>query len=515
MARQIMRISVEVKTSDPIHTPTDLLAVGLFSDGTDTGLIRALDQRFGGAITRVRKLGDCTGKPGSMVLLYNPTDSGPRRVLLVGLGARKKASLEILRNAVLSAASKAVDVKAKTAAIAIHHDFPLPRDIHSEQLAQALTESAYFGAYRWDEYLPKDDNGRPEKLVVVLLTQGSSAHSFERGVDAGSILGEAQNYARTIMNRPANQVTPEVLAAEARQLARHYSNLTCSVLNDKQLTAKGFGGILAVGQGSAHPPRLIVVKYRPRKALRVPTIALVGKAITFDSGGISIKPSEGMQDMKFDKSGGVSVLASMRAIAELKPQVNVVGLIPSAENMPGGGSYRPGDIVTTHSGKTVEIQNTDAEGRMLLCDAIHYATQLRCNAIVDVATLTGACVVALGEWTSGVMGSSDPLVAQLKSAATATGEKIWELPCGEEYLDLMKSKIADLKNTGGRWGGACSAAAFLREFADKTPWAHLDIAGVGCVDGGKKFGSPGSIGFGVRLLSRFVCDFKSIKPEQS
>lgn len=244
-------------------------------------------------------------------------------------------------------------------------------------------------------------------------------------------------------------------------------------------------------------------------------MGLVGKAITFDSGGISIKPSEGMQDMKFDKSGGVAVLATMRAIASLKPDVNVVGIIPSAENMPGGGSYRPGDIVTTYSGKTVEIQNTDAEGRMLLCDAIHYATTLGCQAIVDAATLTGACVVALGEWTAGVMGSNEGLVSQLRAAATTTGEKIWELPCGEEYLELMKSKIADLKNTGGRWGGACSAAAFLREFAGKTPWAHLDIAGVGCVDGGKKYSSPGSIGFGVRLLSRFVCDYQPVKAENS
>ena len=355
-----------------------------------------------------------------------------------------------------------------------------------------MTEAAFFGAYRWDEYLPKEDHGRPEKVTVTLLVDARRAEDFRKGVRTGTILGESQNYARTIMNRPANQVNPAALADEARRLARKTAGLSCSVLDDKQLRDKRFGGILAVGQGSAHPPRLIVVRYRPRKsAATAPTVALVGKAITFDSGGISIKPSEGMQDMKFDKSGGVAVLGAMRAIAGLRPAVNVVGIIPSAENMPGGGSYRPGDIVTTYSGKTVEIQNTDAEGRMLLCDAIAYATTLGCGAVVDAATLTGACVVALGEWTAGVMGSSDGLIGQLKAASAATGEKIWELPCGEEYLELMKSKIADLKNTGGRWGGACSAAAFLREFAGTTPWAHLDIAGVGCVDGGKKYGSPG------------------------
>ncbi len=514
MAREAIRIGVQVKTSDPVETATDLLAVGLFSDGPDPDLIRDLDKRLGGAIGRVRKLGDFTGKAGTTALLYG-SGTGPRRILLVGLGERKKANFESVRAAVITATSKAVEVKAKSAAIAIHQDFPFDREIRADQIAQMVTEAAYFGAYRWDEYLPADDNGRPDKVTLTILTQGLKAKAYNRGVEVGTILGEAQNYARTIMNRPANQVSPEVLAAEARKLARQHLNLSCTILDDKQLSAKKFGGILAVGQGSSNRPRLIVLKYRPRKTGKAPTVGLVGKAITFDSGGISIKPSEGMQDMKFDKSGGVAVLATMRAIARLQPGVNVVGIVPAAENMPGGGSYRPGDIVTTLSGKTVEIQNTDAEGRMLLCDAIHYATQLGCGTIVDAATLTGACVVALGEWTAGVMGNHNDLIGQLKAAATATGEKIWELPCGEEYLELMKSKIADLKNTGGRWGGACSAAAFLREFAGNTPWAHLDIAGVGCADGGKKFGSPGSIGFGVRLLSRFVCDFQSVRVNPS
>ncbi len=516
MAREVIRIVVEVKTSDPVQTATDLLAVGVFADGPDPELIRTLDERLSGAIGRVRKLGDFTGKPATTALLYGGAGVGPRRILLVGLGEKKKATMETVRTAVMTAASKAVEVKAKTAAIAIHQDFPFERLVRADQIAQMVAEAALFGAYRWDEYLPQDDDGRPEKITVTILTQGLAAHSYRRGADIGTILGEAQSYARTIMNRPANQVSPEALAAEAKKLARQHSNLSCTVLDEKQLTAKGFGGILAVGQGSAHPPRLIVVRYRPRKSAgTVPTVALVGKAITFDSGGISIKPSEGMQDMKFDKSGGVAVLGAMRAIAGLRPDVHVVGIIPSAENMPGGGSYRPGDIVTTFSGKTVEIQNTDAEGRMLLCDAIAYATKLGFDAVVDAATLTGACVVALGEWTAGVMGSHDGLIEQLKAASSATGEKIWELPCGEEYLELMKSKIADLKNTGGRWGGACSAAAFLREFAGTTPWAHLDIAGVGCVDGGKKFGSPGSIGFGIRLLTRFVCDYQPVKVEKS
>jgi leucyl aminopeptidase len=234
----------------------------------------------------------------------------------------------------------------------------------------------------------------------------------------------------------------------------------------------------------------------------------VGKAVTFDSGGISLKPGAGMHDMKFDKSGGVAVLGAMKAIAGLKPGVKVYGIIPSAENMPGGESYRPGDIVTTYSGKTVEIQNTDAEGRMILCDAIHQAVKLKCDVIVDIATLTGACVVALGEGMAGVMSHDDKLVEKIKAASEKCGEKVWHLPCGEEFLEQMKSKIADLKNIGGKWGGACSAGAFLGEFAGDVDWAHIDMAGTGMFDGAKKYGSSGSIGYGVRLLSTFAVDYK-------
>jgi leucyl aminopeptidase len=252
---------------------------------------------------------------------------------------------------------------------------------------------------------------------------------------------------------------------------------------------------------------MIVLKYNaPAKGGKKPaTIGLVGKAITFDSGGISIKPSAGMEEMKFDKSGGIAVLGAMKAIAGLKPAVSVYGIIPSAENMPSGSSYRPGDIVTTLSGKNVEIMDTDAEGRMLLCDAIHYAVTKKCDKIVDIATLTGACAVALGLYQAGLMGNDDKLIEQLKTAAEKSGEKVWHLPCDEYYLEEMKSKIADLKNLGSRWGGASTVAAFLKEFADGISWAHIDMAGM--MEGNeisKKLTGPGSIGYGVRLLTEFV-----------
>jgi leucyl aminopeptidase len=318
-------------------------------------------------------------------------------------------------------------------------------------------------------------------------------------------LGKAQTYARTLANRPANVISPAALAAEAKKLSGQNPRIRCTILDEKRLAAQKMGGILAVGKGSANPPRLIVLKYTPAAAAsaKAAPLALVGKAITFDSGGISLKPGEGLQDMKYDKSGGIAVLAAMGAIAALKPKRTIYGIIPSAENMPGGKSYRPGDIITTYSGKTVEIQNTDAEGRMLLCDAIAYAVELGCSPIVDIATLTGACVVALGTKRAGLMSNDDKLAAALRKAADRTGERIWHLPCDDEFVEAMKSRIADLKNIGGKWGAACTAAAFLSQFAGKAKWAHLDIAGVGVWGAGEKE-APGSIGFGVRLLTEFA-----------
>jgi len=289
-------------------------------------------------------------------------------------------------------------------------------------------------------------------------------------------------------------------------MAGETPGLSCTVLDEKQLKARKMGGILAVGSGSASKPRLIILKYTPRqKGKKKPvTVGLVGKAITFDSGGISIKPASNMQDMKFDKSGGVAVLATMKAIAELKPAVKVYGIIPSAENLPGPTSYRPGDIVRTFSGKTVEVQNTDAEGRMILCDGIYYAVTQKCEQIVDIATLTGACMVALGKYKAGLMGNNEKLIKRLQSASEASGEKLWHMPSGDEYLEDMKSKIADLKNIGSKWGGACTAASFLSEFAGKAKWAHIDMAGVDIYNESNSSGAAGASGFGVRLLTEYL-----------
>jgi len=301
-------------------------------------------------------------------------------------------------------------------------------------------------------------------------------------------------------------MNPPELAAAAKKMAKETAGISCTVFDEKQLAAKGMGGILAVGSGSQNKPRFIVLKYSPasKAASAKPTIAIVGKAITFDSGGISIKPSAKMEQMKLDKSGGIAVLATMKAVAELKLPLNIYGIIPAAENLPSGTSYRPGDIITTFSGKTVEVQNTDAEGRMVLCDGLSYAARQNCDIIIDIATLTGACMVALGKHKAGLMGNDEKLIKQLQRAANESGEKLWHMPSGDEYAEEMKSKIADLKNIGGKWGGACTAAAFLRQFTEDKKWAHLDIAGVDMFEKPSEFSAEGSSGFGVRLLTTYL-----------
>jgi leucyl aminopeptidase len=340
------------------------------------------------------------------------------------------------------------------------------------------------------------------------------ARKLLKGLASGTIIGKAQSYARTLANRPGNIINPSELAAVAEKMAKGTAALSCTVFDEKQLAAKGMGGVLAVGAGSQNKPRFIVLKYTPagKKAKHLPVVALTGKAITFDSGGISIKPAARMDEMKFDKTGGITVLATLKVVAELELPVNVYGIIPAAENMPSGTSTRPGDIITTFSGKTVEVQNTDAEGRLILCDALSYAVKQNCDVIIDIATLTGACMVALGKHKAALMGNDDKLLKQLQKAAEQSGEEVWPMPSGDEYAEEMKSKIADLKNIGSKWGGACTGAAFLRQFVGDKKWAHLDIAGkMDTSEPLDKITSAGSIGFGVRLLTSYLMELAGQK----
>jgi len=504
--KEIIDVELKTRTVEPAKCQTDLLAVGLFSDAKGLDKLNAqLNAKLDGAIERLIKLGDFKPKDGTSAIVYGNERIGAERILLVGLGEKKKATLDTLRKAASNTAKKSVEMKIETISLALHKAFGGLFDLSA--MGQACAEGTYFGSYRYDEFVTDSENGRADSLKVEVIDSDSTKmKKLNKGFLSGCAIGKAQSYARTLANRPANVINPAELAAAAKELASSAKSLSCTVFDEKQLAAKGMGGVLAVGSGSQNKPRFIILKYSPagRVASRQPTVALVGKAITFDSGGISIKPAANMDQMKLDKSGGIAVLATMKALAELGLPVNVFGIIPSAENLPSGTSYRPGDIITTFSGKTVEVQNTDAEGRMILCDGLSYAVKQKCDIIIDIATLTGACMVALGKYMAGLMGNDEKLIKQLQRASKDSGEKVWPMPSSDEYAKEMKSKIADLKNIGSKWGGACTAAAFLRQFVGDTKWAHLDIAGMDIFSKPTEFSAEGSTGFGVRLLTTYL-----------
>jgi leucyl aminopeptidase len=503
--KRIIDVKVSVRKSELDKFRTDMLCVGVFSDEKKLDKTnKALDKRIGGLIEKIIRLGDFKGEEQTMEVIYIGRKIGAQRLMLTGLGEKKKATLDTLRKAAACAANTAVTRKVKSLALAVHKAFE--GKIEAEAMGQACAEGAYFGSFRYDEYVTGSEDGRSEKLIVEIVEPADAeSKRLNKGCTVGCCLGRAQSFARTLSSRPGNVINPPNLAAEAKKLAKETKRLGCTVLDERAMRQKKMGGILAVGAGSKSGPRFIILRYNgARKSNRLPAVALVGKAITFDSGGISIKPAANMETMKLDKSGGIAVMAALKAAAEMRLPINIWGLIPAAENLPSGSSYRPGDIITTYSGKTVEVQNTDAEGRMILCDALHYAGQQKCDIIIDIATLTGACVVALGQYMAGLFGNDDGLIKKVQAAAEESGEKVWYMPSSDEYAKEMKSKIADLKNIGSKWGGACTAAAFLGQFIDKAKWVHLDIAGMDMFEHNTAYSAEGSTGYGVRLLTTFL-----------
>jgi leucyl aminopeptidase len=435
------------------------------------------------------------GAERQLFFLHAAGKLAPQRILLVGLGKRDKFTSETLRRAMGIAAKKLRDLGIERAAVQVLGDV-------GDSLA-AIVEAAILATYQFRQFKPDDDGDATElKTLTLCIPAHADLKTAKKVVADARIVAEATNYAREIGNLPGNVVTPRVMADYARKLADD-SGLVCTVLAKKELEAGGFGGLLAVGGGSANEPHLIVLEYCGSKD--APLLALVGKAITFDSGGISIKPSDKMDEMKFDKCGGVAVLAILKAVATLKLPLNIIGVISSAENMPSSTSYRPGDIVTSYRGAdkravTIEVLNTDAEGRIVLGDALAYARERGAKTIIDFATLTGACVVALGSIAAGLLGNDDALQEKIRASANRTGDRVWLLPLWQEYKDKIKSDVADIKNTGGRYGGAITAAAFLAKYVGDTPWAHLDIAGTAWTTEELPYLTKGATGFGVRLV---------------
>lgn len=447
---------------------------------------------------------DFKGKLKQDSLLYPRTALPARRALLIGMGKRSDATVNTLRHAAAHASRKAKDLKLADYTIAL----PFPADVSIESCVQAIVEGTRLGHYSFLEYKSSlsDEELHTVENVTILLDEQSNVDEARQGVFYGQAITEGVILARNLANAPGNTLTPAQLGDIAQEVGTQHG-LKVRVLAGEDLV--DFGGLLAVGKGSVQTPRFIIVEYGTASD-DIPTICLVGKGITFDTGGISIKPSDKMDDMKMDMSGAAAVLGTMRVLADIQPPLHVVCLISAAENMPDAAAYKPGDIIKTLSGKTVEVLNTDAEGRIVLADALHYAQQYNPQAIVDVATLTGAIVIALGPHATGVMGNNQPLIDRLLKAGTITHERVWQLPLWQEHKELMKSTFADIKNISGRPASSTTAAAFLSEFVGTCAWAHLDIAGTAWTDKPPfDYISKGATGVGVRLLTHMLRDWNT------
>jgi leucyl aminopeptidase len=482
----LVRIDV---TGDALEAVSSgLLAVGLHKG-------ESVPRELAGAAGAILSNGDFSGKEGETALVYAPEGITSPRLLLVGLGERTSFTLDTLRRTAATTAKRARALELDDAA------FVLPVSEGSAArvaAAEAAAEGATLGLYRFERY---KTNAESRELGTFTLIHDDE-DAVAAGAETGVKLAATALLARDLANEPSNAATPEYLAGEAREIAERYG-MEATVLDRAGIESEGMGGLATVGRSSTNEPRFIALEHHGDED-GAPPIVLVGKAVTFDSGGISIKPSAGMEDMKYDMSGGAAVLGAMEAVGSLSLPLNVVALVPATENLPGGNAFKPGDVLELHSGKTAEIVTTDAEGRLILADALSYARRYEPAAVVDCATLTGACHVALGDHASGLMGNDEALISEIQTAGEASGERAWHLPLFKEYTEQIKGNTADLKNSGGRYGGALIAGAFLKEFTD-YPWAHLDIAGTAYYGKQMNAYTPrGASGTPARLLVEFL-----------
>ncbi len=437
------------------------------------------------------------------LLLYAPAELKAKRLLIVGAGKAAKLSPAEVRKAAGAAVrfAKPRSIRQVTFVLPEHDGLDLAG------VARAAVEGAFVGDFDPDTY-KSDRKDRSIEQFTVVATGRADKPAVEAAFREGVILGESQNFTRALVNEPGNRLTPTMLGERGAAMCKE-QGLPCEVHSTDKIKELKMGAFWAVAQGSDEPPALIVMRYEPKDAPKDgPVLALVGKGITFDTGGISIKPSEGMEKMKYDMAGGAAMIGAMRAIAQLKPKVRVIGIVCSAENMPSGKAYKPGDVAIAMSGKAIEVLNTDAEGRMVLADGLHYAKQLGATHLIDAATLTGACVVALGMVNAGVFANDEDSYEHFKKALAVSNERFWRLPLEDEYREMIVSDIGDIKNTGGRYGGAITAAMFLKEFADETPWLHLDIAGVAWVEEQKPWIAKGPSGVAVRSIVEWVRSYE-------
>jgi leucyl aminopeptidase len=470
--------------------------LGAFEGGLLTPSARAVDEASGGQLAALARRGDLTGKAGSALVLQTPAGVAAERVVVAGLGKQGDLTLKGFRDA-LAAGLRAAGASAARDATLFALEWPV-KDVATTSLAQHATQVAAETAYRFDRLKSRREDEARGLARVVLAAPERAGATLQAAAAQGAAIGAGVALARDLGNLPSNLCTPTYLAEEAQRLGkRHKLNVT--VLDRRQMEKLGMGALLAVTRGSAEPARFIVLEYNGAPKKHKPVV-LVGKGITFDTGGISLKPAGDMDEMKYDMSGAGSVLGTFEAVAGMKLPVNLVGLVPTCENMPSGTAVKPGDIVTSMSGQTIEILNTDAEGRLILCDALTYAERYDPAAVIDIATLTGACVIALGHVATGLFSNRDALAAELVAAGEAAWDRVWHMPLWDDYQEQLKSPFADMANIGGRPAGSVTAACFLSRYARKYPWAHLDIAGTAWKSGRDK----GSTGRPVALLTRFV-----------
>ncbi len=502
-------MNILVKRSEATTVTTDFLVCLSFEkEKSWSKATRALDKKLGGQLSDVRKSGEFSGTPNQATLVHTNGKVSAKRVLLVGLGTRETVTLERVRQAMGTAIKRARGVKAKGMAC-VMPDVPKTTE-RLDNVAQAIAEGTVLGDYRFTEYYTDHVEDRKTLQSCTLLAQTSSDQAkIAEGAKRGHILGEATCFVRDLCNHPANIMKPSRVVAEAKAIAKE-SKIRLKVLDRQHMKKLGMGGLLGVAQGSIEPPHFIILEYSGGPKSQRPVV-LVGKTVTFDSGGISLKPSENMDHMKADMTGGAEVLAAIRSASRLKLPMNVISLLPVTENMPGGGATKPGDVHTMLSGKTVEIQNTDAEGRLILADGLAYATRLKPACVIDIATLTGAAIVALGAHAIGMLGNNDTLKNAMRKAGNDSGERVWEMPLWDDYFEQLKSDVADMRNIGGRGGGMITAAMFLSKFTGDYPWVHLDIASTDWSVGERPCIAKGPTGTGTRLLIQYLIN-RSSKP---
>lgn len=494
-------MEIKVVAGDITKTKADAIILPFFEDRErPEGDIAAIDKALDGVVSQLIKQGEIKGKLNQITIIHSLGKLPAARVVVAGLGKQQELSEDKVRGAIAGACRllrrkgvNSIATIAQGAGIA---------GITAQGAAQAITEGALLGVYSFRRYKTKEAEYGEIKQLLIVSSDQSEVPALGQGCHQGKIMAEATNLARDMVNEPGNHMTPGDMAETARKLAETY-RLELDVLEREQMQELGMGALLGVAQGSRQPPKFIVLHYRGKDSSQI-DLALVGKGITFDSGGISLKPSAKMDEMKGDMAGGAAVLAAISAIAQLKPKINVMVIVPAAENLPSESALKPGDVLTAMNGKTIEIISTDAEGRLAVADALGYARKFAAKSLVDVATLTGACVIALGKVCTGAFGNNQELVDRIIAAGAKAGELIWQMPMYDQYKEQNRSDVADIKNTGGRYGGAITGAQFIAEFAGDTPWVHLDIAGTSMTEKERNYLVKGATGVPVRTLVNLV-----------